>query len=134
MNNFNIEKKLAKKKNREATIKHYILGYILECIVKEDINVTRAVRILLIHNLKIITEETFIYCLRKARINRLLRVNGTKKNYSEFKKHIELVDYEYEKQVEIIKQLQEFANNFENGIFINTDMGKSSYENVKSYI
>ena len=127
MNNFNIDKKMLKKKNREATLKHYILGYILECVAKEELSTTRSFRILLIYDLKIITEETFITCIRIVRINKLAGINGGKSNYKKLKKLIRLVEYDYEKQLEIIHGLQEFASNYQNGIFVNSKMGESSY-------
>ena len=131
MNIFSIDKKLARQKNREATIKHYVLGCILECAVKEDVMVTSRVRRLLVHELKIITEDTFINCLRVVRINRLFGINGTKKNYRALKSLIELVKYEKGEQIEIMKKLQEFAKNYENGLFINSKICESSFVDVK---
>lgn len=129
-NSFIDNKKMIKKKNREATIKHYILGYILECTIKNDVNVIVAIRRLLVCDLKIIKVETFIECLRKARENRLLG-KSAKRNYKTLMKMIELIEYEKEEQIEIIVKLQEFARSYKNGIFINSKMGESSFSDVK---
>ena len=126
-----IDKKALKRKNREATIKHYILGYILECAVKNDVNVTVSIRRLLVYDLKIITVDMFIECLRKAKANRFFGIKGTKRSYKAFKKQIELINYEKKGQIKIIRKLQEFAEKYENGIFVNSRMIQSSFVGIK---
>lgn len=132
MDNSHISKKHAKMNNREATIKHYILGFILECIVRNDAEVLVGIRRFLVHDLKILSVDMFVECLRKARMNRLFGIRGTRKNYKNFKKMIQLVEYDEDKQIEILKRLQEYAKSFENGLYINAKMGESNFVGIKS--
>lgn len=132
MYNLHIDKNVAKMNNREATIKHYILGYILECVVANKPEVIVNVRRILVHELKILSVDMFIECLKRARANRLFGIKGTKKSYSNFKKIIQLVEYDEQQQIEILNKLQEYANNYKNGLYINSKMGESSFVGVKS--
>ena len=126
-------KKTKQEKNREATIRHYILGFILEATVKNDIKVTTAISDFLTKEIKITTEDNFIYCLKKARANRSLLIKGTKKNYKEFKKNIVLNLHEVKDKREVIKRIYEFSKKYEGGIFVKSDMAQCSYEEI-SYL
>ena len=129
MDNSIIKKKLINKQNREATIKHYVLGYILECAVKNNTGITTKIMDFLAYELKVITDENFITCLLRARVYRLALINNVKCSYKMLKRKIEIASYNESDQKEIIRKLQHFANNFENGIFVNSNMGKSSFVN-----
>ncbi len=128
MNSTITNKNLEKQKDREATIRHYILGYILECVVKNDLETTYKIKEFLVNDLKIITEENFVYCLYRARLNRVLMIKGTKKNYRLFKKVIVLRSFERKEQLFVIKRMKEFAEGYSNGLFIKPNMVECSFE------
>ena len=131
MDNYSIDKKALKQKDREDTIKHYILGYILECAAKNDITVISRIKTFLVYELKIISEETFMYCLYKAKINRILMVKFTRENYKLLKNKMVIMPYNREEQLVIIRKLQEFASRYESGAFVNARMGETSFISPK---
>jgi len=134
MDNSCIDKKIIKQKNREETIKHYVLGYILECAAKNDLDVTTKIMEFLVHDLKAMTDESFIKCLLSVRVNKIALMNATKGDYRKLRKMISVISYSKEQQIVIIHKLLKFAKNFENGFFVNSKIAESNFIDVSPYL
>lgn len=130
MEKANSQKNLKKQIDREATIKHYVLGYILECMLKNDVNVTVAIRRFLVYDLKLLEEDTFITCLKRARFNDLFDNMETNTQYKKIKEIIKLPVMSKTEQLEIIEKLQKLANEYD-GVFVNSGIAKLNFEKVK---
>ena len=134
MENTNLErteKNIVKQKNREATMKHYVLGYILECVKKNDATVIDDIKKFLVHDIQVITEKSFVCCLNKARCYYMMEILEPK-YYRNIKASISLIFYGREKQLEIIRQMKRFAENYEDGIYVNANIGTSSFKSEMS--
>ena len=127
MENAKIIKHLKKQNDRNETIKHYILGYLLECALKNDVNEIIKIRRLLVYDSKVIAVEEFINSLRRVRLVLFLDGSITKKDCRSLKKSIKTLPKTLEEQMIVIKKFQEFANSY-NGIFVNSKMAENSYE------
>lgn len=130
MHNFNNLKKLKKQMDREETIKHYVLGYILECMQRNNVNVTVSIRRFLVYDLKVLDEQVFISCLKIARMHNLFDNMVTSEQHKKVKQNIKLSVMSEEEQLEIIKRLRTFANNYD-GVFVNSNIANVNYEKVK---
>lgn len=127
MENSKIKKNLKRQSDRNETIKHYILGYLLECTIKNDVNVIVEIRRLLVYDLKVIDVQNFIDTLKRVRIIFFLNMSINKKDYKNLRKSIKIIPNSREEQTFVIKKMQEFANEY-NGVFVNSKMAESSYE------
>ena len=127
MENSKIKKNLKKQSDRNETIKHYILGYLLECTIKSDVNVIVEIRRLLVYDLKVIDVQNFIDTLKRVRIIFFLKMSINKKDYKNLRKSIKIIPNSRKEQTFAIKKMQEFANEY-NGVFVNSKMAESSYE------
>ena len=127
MDNSLTSKETLKRKNREESIKHYILGYILECVRGKNRDNLKIIEDFLVNKLEIITEETFIYCIYRARVNSILFPKDTKSKYKSFRKSICVIHYDIEKQLDVLKKLAEFAETYKDGYYIKPNMIQCSF-------
>ncbi len=127
MENSKIKKNLKKQSDRNETIRHYILGYLLECAIKNDVNVIVEIRRFLVYDLKVIEVQDFIDALKRVRIISFLNMSISKKDYKSLRRSIKVALNSREDQTHVIEKMQEFANEY-NGVFVNSKMAESSYE------
>ena len=127
MENSKIKKNLKKQGDRNETIRHYILGYLLECAIKNDVNVIVEIRRFLVYDLKVIEVQDFIDALKRVRIISFLNMSISKKDYKSLRRSIKVALNSREDQTHVIEKMQEFANEY-NGVFVNSKMAESSYE------
>ncbi len=133
MNNFVIEKKRLKCKNQEPIIKHYVLGYILECIVRKDYNIKLNIERFLVYELKIISLSTFLNCIQKIRLSRTLEGDENIIKCADLLDMIEIIKYDYFAQTRIVEKLQTYAENYDDGIYINSKMAVTNFSIVKNF-
>ena len=127
MENSKIKKNLKKQSDRNETIRHYILGYLLECAIKNDVNVIVEIRRFLVYDLKVIEVQDFIDALKRVRIISFLNMSISKKDYKSLRRSIKVALNSREDQTHVIEKMQEFANEY-NGVFVNSKRAESSYE------
>ena len=127
MENSKIKKNLKKQSDRNETIRHYILGYLLECAIKNDVNVIVEIRRFLVYDLKVIEVQDFIDALKRVRIISFLNMSISKKDYKSLRRSIKVALNSSEDQTHVIENMQEFANEY-NGVFVNSKMAERSYE------
>ena len=127
MENSKIKKNLKKQSDRNGTIRPYILGYLLECAIKNDVNVIVEIRRFLVYDLKVIEVQDFIDALKRVRIISFLNMSISKKDYKSLRRSIKVALNSREDQTHVIEKMQEFANEY-NGVFVNSKRAESSYE------
>lgn len=130
MNNFIIENKGLKCKSQEPIIKHYVLGYILECIVRKDYNIKLNIERFLVYEIKIISLSTFLNCIQKIRQYKLFDKEENIIKYDALTRMIEIIDYDYSQQARVIEMLQRFAENYDGGMYIHSNMRESDFSAI----
>lgn len=122
------QKNLKKQMDREDVLRHYVLGYILECALLEDKKAIANIKELLVDNLKLISNKNFIYCLYKTKINCCILFKYTRKDYRKLKSMIQIAHKTQEEQIKSFKELENFAKKFKYGIFVKPNMASCSFE------
>lgn len=120
-------KNLKKQKDREATIKHYLLGYLLECVQKRDIEFMMLINDFVVKKLKVIDESNFDNCLFKLTFSTFLIGENTRDNYRRIKSHMKIKVCDMETQINVINNLKVYADSYKNGKYIKARMIESSY-------
>ena len=128
MGDFLTDKKTKKQMDREATVKHYILGFILECAYKTNVEEIFHIRRFLVSNLKIISEETFVNVLHELRSDMLLGVNLDKAYYRRMRFSIKVIPKTEKELADVTKKFYQFAKGYKNGKYISTNMSQTSYD------
>lgn len=130
MNNFKVEGKIVNQKSSEAIIKNYVLGCILECAIRKDRNIILNIERFLVYESKIISLDTFLKCIQKVKLNRRLGIKESNQSYIDLKRSINIINYTPSMQNKIIEKLQEYATNYDGGIYIHSKMSETDFTDV----